>query len=131
MKVWQTKALYAHSKISSRRSTSFSPPPIRCQRIGRRAARSLYAPQALRVVIPALVGMVIAGFMDTSLLVIVGVLDLVGITNNVVSQTEFLGLRREVLVFITFIYFIISFTFANISRRIEATGAGKAMARKI
>lgn len=88
-------------------------------------------PQALRVVIPALVGMVIAGFMDTSLLVIVGVLDLVGMTNNVVSQTEFLGLRRETLVFITVVYFAISFTFANISRRIEATGAGKAMARKI
>ncbi len=75
--------------------------------------------------------MVIAGFMDTSLLVIVGVLDLVGITNNVVSQTEFLGLRREMLVFITVVYFSINFIFANISRRIEASSAGKAMARKI
>jgi general L-amino acid transport system permease protein len=88
-------------------------------------------PQALRVVIPALVGMCIALFMDTSLFVIVGLLDLVGISNNVVVQSDFLGDRREVLVFITVIYFVISYAISMISRKIEASGAGKAMARKI
>ncbi len=88
-------------------------------------------PQALRIVIPALVGMFIALFIDTSLFVIVGLLDLVGMSNNVVVQTEFLGDRREVLIFITIIYFAISYAISTVSRKIEASGAGQAMARKI
>ena len=46
--------------------------------------------------------------------------------NSVVSQTEFIGTRRETFVFITVIYFVISYVIASVSRRIEATGVGAA-----
>jgi His/Glu/Gln/Arg/opine family amino acid ABC transporter permease subunit len=88
-------------------------------------------PQALRAVLPALVGQVISLFKDTSLVAIVGLLDLTGMAQNIVAQTEFIGLRREVLLFITIIYFGISFAIAAVARRIEESGAGAAQTRKI
>ncbi len=84
-------------------------------------------PQALRAVIPALVGQFISLFKDTSLVAIVGLIDLTNIANSVViTQNEFLGLRREAFVFISIIYFIFSYVMALISRRIEESGSGAA-----
>jgi general L-amino acid transport system permease protein len=88
-------------------------------------------PQALRAVIPALVGQFISLFKDTSLVAIVGLLDFSGMGELVVAQTEFLGVRREVYVFLILGYFIFSYAIATVSRRIEASGSGKALARKI
>jgi general L-amino acid transport system permease protein len=92
---------------------------------------SITLPQALRAVLPALVGMVISVFKDTSLVTIVGLLDLTGMAQNIVSQTEFIGLRRETLLFITLMYFVISYVIAAVSRRIEASGSGMARLRGI
>lgn len=83
-------------------------------------------PQALRAVIPALVGQCIALFKDTSLVALVGLTDLTGISKGVISQSEFVGLQTEVYVFISVIYFIFSYAMAYVSRRIEASGSGKA-----
>ncbi len=83
-------------------------------------------PQALRFVIPALVGQFISLFKDTSLVAIVGLTDLSGIAQTSVAQTEFLGLRREVYLFIALVYFIFSYVMAAISRRLEASGSGAA-----
>ena len=88
-------------------------------------------PQALRAVLPALVGMVISLFKDTSLVAIVGLLDLTGMAQNVVTQTEFIGLRRETLLFITLLYFGVSYVIAAVSRRIELSGAGAARMRQV
>lgn len=83
-------------------------------------------PQALRLVIPALVGQFISLFKDTSLVAIVGLVDLTGISQAIVAQTEFLGLRREVYLFIALIYFVFSYVMAALSRRLEASGSGAA-----
>ncbi|MBZ0296619.1 MAG: amino acid ABC transporter permease, partial [Anaerolineae bacterium] len=83
-------------------------------------------PQALRAVIPALVGQFISLFKDTSLVAIVGLIDLTGIAQAVVAQTEFIGLRREVFVFISIVYFVFSYMMSIMSRRIEASGSGAA-----
>ncbi len=88
-------------------------------------------PQALRLVIPPMMGSFIGMFKDTSLVAIVGLLDLTGMAQNVVSQTEFLGLRRETFMFISIFYFVFSYFIAAISRRIEATGAGQALRTQI
>jgi len=81
-------------------------------------------PQALRAVIPALVGQFISLFKDTTLVAIVGLTDLLGIAENVYAQTEYIGLRREGLFFIALIYFVFSYSMAALSRRIEKSGAG-------
>jgi general L-amino acid transport system permease protein len=83
-------------------------------------------PQALRAVIPALVGQFISMFKDTSLVAIVGLIDLTGIVNSVVVQAEFIGTRREGLLFITIIYFGFSYVMSYVSRQIEASGSGAA-----
>ena len=83
-------------------------------------------PQALRLVIPALVGQFISLFKDTSLVAIVGLVDLAGISQATVAQTEFLGLRREVYIFISIIYFAFCYIMAALSRRLEASGSGAA-----
>ena len=81
------------------------------------------------MIFPALVGMVIALFKDTSLVAIVGLLDLTGMAQNIVTQTEFLGLRRETLIFITLLYFALQFHHLRVSRRIERSGSGANLSR--
>lgn len=88
--------------------------------------RFITMPQALRAVIPALVGQFISLFKDTSLVAIVGLIDLTGFVNVVVVQAEFIGLRREALLFITILYFVFSYVMSYVSRRIEETGSGAA-----
>ena len=81
-------------------------------------------PQALRAVIPALVGQFIALFKDTSLVAIVGLIDLTGFVNIMAVQAEFIGTRAEGLLFITLIYFVFSYVMSYISRLLEASGSG-------
>ncbi len=86
------------------------------------AQRTLFVvlPQALRVSIPTLVGTVIAVFKETSLLAIIGLFDFLRIANIVVpSQTEFLGIRREGLLFVSAVYWIVTFSMSKYSQRLE------------
>ena len=83
-------------------------------------------PQALRLMIPVLVGQFIALFKDTTLVATIGLLDLLGIARSVLAQPQFISYQHEVLVFITFVYWIISYLMARISRRLEiALGVGE------
>jgi general L-amino acid transport system permease protein len=76
-------------------------------------------PQALRLIIPILVGQFIAVYKDTSLVAIVGLLDLVGIGKSVLAQPEFLGLQREVYVFISLLYWVLSYGMSYLSQQLE------------
>lgn len=81
-------------------------------------------PQALRAVIPALVGQFISLFKDTSLVAIIGLIDLLGFVNSMVVQAEFIGTRLEGLLFISILYFVVSYIMSYISRLLEASGSG-------
>jgi general L-amino acid transport system permease protein len=80
-------------------------------------------PQALRAVIPALVGQVIALFKDTSLVTIVGLADFLHIARVIVpGQTQpfnFLGVMREPILFAAVVYWMFTFTFSRVSQRLE------------
>ena len=77
-------------------------------------------PQALRAVIPALVGQTIAIFKDTSLVTIIGLFDFLYIGSVVVSkQVAFLGSRRESLLFVALGYWVFTFAFSRASLRLE------------
>jgi general L-amino acid transport system permease protein len=83
-------------------------------------------PQALRAVIPAIVGQFISLFKDTTLVVIVGLLDILGIAKAVTGQKEFIGLHKEVYAFAALIFFICCYTMSYASRRLEQTlGVGE------
>ena len=77
-------------------------------------------PQALRAVVPALVGQVIALFKDTSLVAIIGLFDLLFIARNIIpSQSANLGSLLETTVSVAVIYWIFTFTFSRSSLRLE------------
>ncbi|MFQ5579590.1 MAG: amino acid ABC transporter permease [Nitrospiria bacterium] len=76
-------------------------------------------PQAIRAVIPALVGECIALFKDTSLVAIVGLLDLTGAAKAAIGQPAFIGLEAEVFMTIALIYWIFSFIMSRYSRNLE------------
>lgn len=83
-------------------------------------------PQALRAVIPILVGQFIALFKDTTLVAIVGLFDLLGIARTVLAQPDFIGRQLEVLTFIGAIYWILSYIMSYFSQRLEIVlGVGK------
>ncbi len=83
-------------------------------------------PQALRIVIPPIVGQFISLFKDTSLVVTIGLLDLLGISRSVLAQPQYVSRQREVFIFITLIYWVFSYFMAYISQRLETVlGIGK------
>lgn len=81
--------------------------------------RFIILPQALRAVIPAIVGQFIGLFKDTSLVAIVGLLDLLNIALSVIAQPEWIGLQREVFAFIAVIYWVFCYAMSYGSRRLE------------
>ncbi|MEH2121554.1 amino acid ABC transporter permease [Nostoc sp.] len=76
-------------------------------------------PQALRSVIPAIVGQFIGLFKDTSLLSLVGLVELTGIARSILAQPQFLGRYAEVYLFIGFIYWVFCYSMSLASRRLE------------
>ncbi len=83
--------------------------------------RLIVLPQALRNVIPALVGQFISLFKDTSLAVVIGLSELLGLVQALTSQRDFTGqqLQAETLVFAAFIYWVGSYTMSKESQRLE------------
>ncbi|MBP1995634.1 amino acid ABC transporter permease [Paenibacillus eucommiae] len=78
-------------------------------------------PQALRSVIPALVGIVIEVFKDTSLVAIVSLMDLMGIAKRIIANPEFLGRQMEVFVFVAVVFLIFCLLMSKVSRGLEAS----------
>ncbi|MCB8982858.1 MAG: ABC transporter permease subunit [Ardenticatenaceae bacterium] len=81
--------------------------------------RLIILPQAIRTVIPAIVGQFIGLFKDTTLIAIVGLVELLGVANLISAQTDWLGVRREPYIFLMIIYFAGSWVMASSSRRLE------------
>lgn len=84
-------------------------------------------PQALRLVIPNIVGQFISLFKDTTLVVIVGINDLLGIGNAVLNlDPQFVRLQMEVYLFIAIIFWVFSYFMSYASLQLEkALGVGE------
>ena len=84
-------------------------------------------PQALRAVIPAIVGQFISLFKDTSLVVTVGLLDVLGIGKSIVlGNVEWVGSQREVYIFIALLFWVFTYSMSYASRKLEsALGVGQ------
>ena len=83
--------------------------------------RLIVLPQALRAVIPALVGQFISLFKDTSLLTIIGLLDFLETSAVANAQPEFLGqgLVAVTYPFVALGYWAFAYTMSKESRRVE------------
>lgn len=83
-------------------------------------------PQALKIMIPTIVGNFIGLFKDTTLVSIIGLFDLLSMARAVGEDTTWLGLFLEPFFFITLIYFVFCFLMSQYSLNLERTlGAGQ------
>jgi len=76
-------------------------------------------PQALRISIPSLVNTFIVFFKDTSLVIVIGLFDLLGAAKAVIVDAKWVGFAVEVYLFASFIYFAFCYAVSQYSQRLE------------
>ncbi|MCY3910705.1 MAG: amino acid ABC transporter permease [bacterium] len=82
--------------------------------------RLIVLPQALRAVIPAMVGQFISLFKDSSLFAIISVVEFFRARELIHSQQEYTTVAiAETLVFVAFAYWALSYTMSKESQRLE------------
>ncbi len=81
--------------------------------------RLIVLPQALRHVIPMLFNTFIGFFKDTSLVLIIGIFDLMTTGRTATLEPAWQGFGNEVYLLLAAIYFAFCFTMAQISRTLE------------
>ena len=83
------------------------------------AQRKIIMPQALKVSIPGIVNTFIGLFKDTTLVVFIGLLDPVGLSNSIRSDTAWTGIYWELFVFIGAFFFVFCFGISRYSMYLE------------
>ena len=81
--------------------------------------RKIILPQAIRITIPTIVNTSIGLFKDTTLVLIVGQLDLLGIGRAVLAAQTWMGLSIEVYVFVALVFIIFTFSMSRYSLYLE------------
>ncbi len=76
-------------------------------------------PQAIKVAIPNLVGTFIALFQDTTLVLIIGLFDLLAVVQLASSDSHWLGYETEGYVFVAVIYWIFCYAMSLYSKKLE------------
>ena len=76
-------------------------------------------PQALRIVIPPIVSTFISLLKDTSLVTIIGLFDMLGITAMVSANPNWLGVVTESYIFVGFIYWAMCFGMSRYAVQLE------------
>jgi general L-amino acid transport system permease protein len=81
--------------------------------------RLIVLPQALRIVIPPLVGICISTFKNTSLVLVVGLFDLLTTASNTLKEPLWRTEFAEVYLFVAAIYFCFCFFMSQFSQSVE------------
>ncbi|HOW74482.1 MAG TPA: amino acid ABC transporter permease [Candidatus Competibacteraceae bacterium] len=76
-------------------------------------------PQALKLVIPGIVNTFIALFKDTSLVLIIGLFDLMNTVHNATTNPDWLGFSTEGYVFAAAVYWLFCFSMSRYSQNLE------------
>jgi len=76
-------------------------------------------PQALKLMIPGIVNTFIALFKDTSLVLIIGLFDLLSIVQAATNDPEWIGYATEGYIFVAFMFFIFCFGMSRYSMHLE------------
>ncbi len=85
-----------------------------------RKHRLIILPQAIRHVIPPLVNTFIAFFKDTSLVLIIGIFDLLTTAKTAIIDPAWQQFSVEVYIFVAAIYFVFCFAMSRYSKSLEA-----------
>ncbi|WP_207462263.1 amino acid ABC transporter permease [Azospirillum sp. SYSU D00513] len=81
--------------------------------------RKVVLPQALAIAIPPLVNTFISFFKDTSLVIIIGLYDLLGTAKAALTDPAWRGFYREAYLFIGLIYWAFCFFMSKYSQKLE------------
>ncbi|MDZ7841191.1 MAG: amino acid ABC transporter permease [Gammaproteobacteria bacterium] len=85
-------------------------------------------PQALRISIPGIVNIFIGLYKDTTLVLIIGLLDPLGISQSILADSKWQGLSTELYIFIALGFFVTCFAMSKYSqhleRRLSPAGSG-------
>jgi len=84
-----------------------------------RRTRLIVLPQALAMVIPPLVNNFISTFKGTSLVIIIGLFDLLNTANNALTDPNWQGFAAESYVFVAVIYWTFCFFMSRYSQMLE------------
>src|SRR5271170_7757528 len=84
-----------------------------------RRTRLIVLPQALSMVIPPLVNNFIGAFKNTSLVIIIGLFDLLNTANTALSDPNWQGFASEAYVFVAVIYWSFCFFMSRYSQMLE------------
>ncbi len=76
-------------------------------------------PQALKLVIPGIVNTFIALFKDTSLVLIIGLFDLMNMVHNATTNPDWLGFSSEGYLFAAAVYWLFCFSMSRYSQHLE------------
>jgi general L-amino acid transport system permease protein len=76
-------------------------------------------PQALKLVIPGIVNTFIALFKDTTLVIIIGLFDLLGIVQSAINDPSWLGFATEGYVFAAVMFWMFCFGMSRYSQSLE------------
>ena len=84
--------------------------------------KTLYVvlPQALRIAVPPLVNTFIGFFKDTSLVLIIGLFDLLSTIKVALTDPKWIGFGIEGYAFAALVYFVFCFAMSRYSQRLEA-----------
>src|ERR1700760_2817301 len=90
-----------------------------------RKNRLIILPQAIRHVIPPLVNTFIAFFKDTSLVLIIGIFDLLTAAKTAVIDPAWQAFSVEAFIFVAAIYFVFCYAMSRYSRSLEQDGPAR------
>jgi general L-amino acid transport system permease protein len=76
-------------------------------------------PQALKISIPGIVNTFIGLFKDTTLVIVIGLFDILNMGNSMVSNPDWLGLSTESYTFVALFFFVICFSMSRYSSLLE------------
>ena len=76
-------------------------------------------PQALKISIPGIVNTFIGLFKDTTLVIVIGLFDILNIGHSMVSNPDWLGLSTEAYVFVAVFFFVVCFSMSRYSSLLE------------
>lgn len=81
--------------------------------------RLVILPQALKIVIPPSVGVLLSVFKDTSLVVIIALYDVLKTTMVTLSNPQWAGYSKESYIFLALLYFVFCYAMSSYSRKLE------------
>jgi general L-amino acid transport system permease protein len=84
-----------------------------------KAQRLIIMPQALKIAIPGIVNTFIGLFKDTTLVVFIGLLDPIGLSNAIRASSDWQGIYWELFIFIGAVFFIFCFGMSRYSMYLE------------